>query len=316
MIIGMEKEEWLDFETIKRLGMDLKDAAMTLGRDEARFLVDAYYRMQEQRIRFDAQVREMMKEEEPHELLVWFGDQSRLLEGQVKEGLDYYSISLAAGRWARSVFGVGPVIAAGLLAHIDIERVEYAGQVWAFAGLTNAEWKKKTRRPWNAELKTLCYKIGESFVKGRNSEKDMYGHLFGERKLKEWAKNLQGGNAEAAAVKAAKVGKDTVAYLWYSGQINPKWAEDLMKSGKPFPQKFPKKATQGTGVAMLPPAHIHARARRWTVKLFLSHLFEVMYIAHHGREPEQPFVLTMDGHSRKIPVPNLGEWMDHEGITL
>lgn len=309
-------DEWLDFETIYRLGKDLKEAAQTLGRDEARFLVDAYYRMQEQRIRFNAQIREMTKEDEPHQLLDWFGAQSSLLEKQCAAGLDVYSVSTSAGRWARSICGVGPVITAGLIAHIDIEKVHYAGQIWSYAGLTNTEWKKGQKRPWNAALKTLCYKIGESFVKVQNNERDTYGHLFAKRKSLEWEKNLKGENGEAAAAKAAVVGKDTIAYKWYSGQINPKWAKAFIDSGKAWPQSIPKKAMVGKGVPMLPPAHIHARARRWAVKLFLSHLFEVMYIAHHGVEPEQPFALTLDGHSRKIHVPNIDLWLEYEGISL
>ena len=311
-----EEEEQLDWETIRKLTTDLREAGLTLGRDEARFLVDAYYRMQEQRIRFDAQVREMVKEREPHELLVWFGDQSRTLENEVKKALEYYSLSTPAGRWLRSVFGIGPVIASGLTAHIDISKVEYAGQVWSFAGMNpSAQWKKGEKRPWNAELKTLCYKLGESFVMTKNNDKDFYGHLFQQRKDKEWAKNMRGDNADAAAAKAEVVGKDTVAYKWYSGQVNPDWAKAQLDAGKSFPEKLPKAALKD-GIPMLPPAHVHARARRWVSKLLLSHLFKVMYIAHHDRIPEQPFVLTMDDHSREIHVPDLDLWMDYEGISL
>ena len=66
---------------------------------------------------------------------------------------------------------------------------------------------------------------------------------------------------------------------------------------------------------MIPPAHVHARARRWTVKLFLSHFFEVMYkVENGGTAPAEPFVLSMDNHNRKIPVPNeervFGNWAE------
>ena len=44
-------------EAIARLDKDLKAAARTMTSDEARFLVDAYYMMQRNRIRSDNQVR-------------------------------------------------------------------------------------------------------------------------------------------------------------------------------------------------------------------------------------------------------------------
>jgi hypothetical protein len=50
----MQTEE---LEPIERLTKDLKEAAITLSDDEARFLVDAYYAMQENRKRTDNQVR-------------------------------------------------------------------------------------------------------------------------------------------------------------------------------------------------------------------------------------------------------------------
>ena len=344
----------LDWETIRRLSNDLREAGRTLGRDEARFLVDAYYRMQEQRMRFDAQVRECEATGEPHDLLKWFAAQSRRMENELKRPggpLDYYSLSRPAGRWARSVCGVGPVIAAGLLSHIDLmpwkcksgkkkrnllcrdgtpctnrcghQPINYAGQVWSFAGMDPSKsWKKGKKRPWNAELKTLCYKLGESFVKVKSNPNGYYGHLFTERKERDWERNLNGENTEAAASKAQVVDKKTVAYKWYSGQVNPNWARKQMEAGKSCAsESLPKAALKGMHPVphrrpMLPPAHIHARARRWTAKLFLSHLFETLYVEMWGREPEVPFVLTMDNHSRRIAIPGYDEWLAYEGVEL
>jgi len=42
----------------------------------------------------------------------------------------------------------------------------------------------------------------------------------------------------------------------------------------------------------LPPAHIHAMARRQAVKMFLSHLHEVMYRDYFGEAPPVPYVFT------------------------
>ena len=47
----------IDLEPIKRMSKDISTAAITLSSDEARFLVDAYYAMQNNRIRTKGQVR-------------------------------------------------------------------------------------------------------------------------------------------------------------------------------------------------------------------------------------------------------------------
>ena len=223
-------------------------------------------------IRADAQVRSMMADGEPVDLLLWLGEQMRVLEGQVKAGLDKYSAGHPVGEWARSVTGVGPVIAAGLLAHIDIKKAPTAGHIFSFAGLNpKQKWEKGQKRPWNAQLKCLCWKLGESFVKVQNNENDVYGTLYAERKVKEIAKNEAGEFVvQAEAVLAVKrIGKTTDAFKAYS-------------QGK------------------LPPAHIHARAKRWAVKIFLSNLHEVWYEIEYGEPAPAPYPFAQLGHVHKI----------------
>ena len=62
----------------------------------------------------------------------------------------------------------------------------------------------------------------------------------------------------------------------------------------------------GSGVAMLAPAHIHARARRYAVKIFMSHLHHVMYVDFNGEDPPKPFIIeNSDGvHTHTIPIPH------------
>ena len=124
------------------------------------------------------------------------------------------------------------------------------------------------------------------------------------KKRRYWEKNLNGEYSDAALknVMQKNIGKSTAAYTWYSGKVDPEWARERLKVGK-FPtdaKGFPK---TDAGTPMLPPAHIHARARRWVAKLFLSHLFEVWYVTEKGHKPPEPFVLTMENHNRKIEVP-------------
>lgn len=262
---------------VRRLTQDIKKAAVTLSLAEVRFLVDAYYTMQKDRIRSAHQERQLEKEDEPHSVLSWLATQSKTLEGQLERALDAYSASSVEGRWARSIVGIGPIIAAGLLAHVDVEGRPTAGHLWSFAGLNpTREWGKSEKRPWNADLKRLCWIIGESFVKVSANENDVYGKIYKARKVLEIERNEAGLFVEqaAAALTKKKFGKDTEAKKHYLA-------------------------------GRLPPAHIHARAKRYAVKLFLSHLHAVMWWVKTGNAPPKPFILTQDGHVHFIMPPNV-----------
>jgi len=318
-------------EPIQKLTKDIQEGAGTLSSTGARFLVDAYYQMQENRKRSDNQVRSMIDSGEPDEILQWFADQNRGLENQVKRALDAYSGANAVGQWARSQNGIGPVIAAGLLAHIDINMAPTVGHIWSFAGLDpTVTWKGRAKvdafvkkldkkmeldkfltevsgfvnrkpenikriaerlagdkkmtkanitsaasqPPHNAGLKTLCWKVGQSFVKVSGNEDAFYGQVYKQRKEYEAKKNEAGDYADQAVKKLEdfKIGKTTDAYKAYSKGI-------------------------------LPPAHIQARAERYSVKIFLSHLHEVWYFDEFGKIPPEPFAIGILGHAHKIDPP-------------
>jgi hypothetical protein len=237
----------MQLEPIQRLTRDLATASRTMTTEEARYLVDAYYMMQENRKAASNQVRSLGEAAEPNSVLVWLADNQSTLEKQVQRALDKYTDSQPLSIWAKSICGIGPVISAGLLAHIDIEKCGNAHNIWSFAGLDPARtWEKGQKRPWNANLKTLCWKIGESFVKVSGNDADFYGKWYLKRKDIEAHNNERGFFTDQAAARLERfnIAKSTEAYKHYS-------------AGK------------------LPPAHIHARAKRWAVKLFLSHYYEV-----------------------------------------
>lgn len=265
----------LELEPLKKLNKDLKDAAVTLSRDEARYVVDTYYQIQDFRKASNNQVRALSESEEPHSVLDWLATNMETLERNMKSALGIYAKADQVGKWAMSIVGIGPVISAGLLAHIDIEKAPTVGHIWRFAGLDpTTTWEKKQKRPWNAKLKTLCWKIGESFVKVSNREGDIYGKVYQARKELEAERNEAGQFAEQAKAKLErfKIGKATEAYGHYS-------------SGK------------------LPPAHIHARAKRYAVKLFLSHWHDKAYRVQFGKAPPNPYPIEHLGHAHVIPPP-------------
>jgi hypothetical protein len=332
---GENGDNFDDFdEKIKRLNKDLREAAETLSRDEARFLVDAYYIMQENRIREDSQIRTLQQNAEPSAVIGWLSGQTTVLEDQIKAALDRYSSHQPIGIWARSIKGIGPVIAAGLIAHVDIHECETASQVWRFAGLDpthkwinkekagelvrlaievypNSEDKtvspealaciaaklnmslprftermrnyktKKldltregvtsgvAKRPWNAGFKTLCWKLGQSFMKFSNAtgESNIYGPIYRQRKAYEIERNDRGDNKELAAqiLASKRFNRSTDAYGHY-------------KAGH------------------LPPGQIDARARRYAVKQFLSHFHE-KWRRLENLPVREPYAIAILGHA-------------------
>lgn len=340
---------------IGRLDKDLRAASKALSSEEVRWLVGEYYTMQHNRIRSANQVRS--RGAEPHEMVKYLAEANETLEGHIKTSLDVFTANHPIGQWMRRQVGIGPVIAAGFLAHIDITRAPTAGHIWSYAGLVDGvawlggsaaekavaafvkpnetvsvedilsiaaslgcqpQWLARrvvnaatgvpvpfqeatapippetyvanalrgidarkahilqalSKRPWNADLKTLCWKLGESFVKTSGNENSFYGKIYAERKELETAKNAQGD---------------------YAGRA------ELMLSKKNFRKETDAFAAYTSG--HLPKAHIHSRAKRYAVKIFLSHLHHVMYVEHYGKEPPRPYVIDMLKHVDYIPVP-------------
>jgi Transposase IS116/IS110/IS902 family len=298
-----------------RLNRDIKLATATLERREARYLVDTYYQMQDYRISTSNQGRSMAKDAEPHLTLDFFQRQMGTLERQVRAVLDTWTSTDPLGMWAKSITGIGPVIAAGLLAHIDIEKAPTVGHIWRYAGLDpTVTWEKGEKRPWNASLKVICWKAGESFVKVSNNKNDIYGHFYAQRKEMENERNdavrivHSMANVEAIDAKGRGTyvidGNAVTCYqihgVWYYGG-NAMAAHSVLarkKIGKDTD------AIKSYSVGKLPPAHIHSRAKRYAVKLFLAHYHETGYRLHYGTEPPAPYPIQHLGHVHRIPVPN------------
>ena len=58
----------------------------------------------------------------------------------------------------------------------------------------------------------------------------------------------------------------------------------------------------------LAPGHLTEMSKRYAVKMFLSHLFEVWYEKHHGHPAPQPYILVHSNgeHTQKIePFPSV-----------
>lgn len=282
---NLEESDQLD--PALRLNRELLKAAELLTAEQARFFVDRYYQQQRHRIAWMAQGRTLDEQGEPNDLAAWLADQEQRAEKDIALALGRYARAQPLGRWALSVTGIGPVISAGLLAHIDISLCPTAGHIWRFAGLDpTVSWDRGVKRPWNAKLKRLCWIAGESFVKVQNNPSDTYGQVYVARKAMEQERNEAGLFADQAAVALAakRYGADTVAREWY-------------EQGK------------------LPPARIHLRAERYAVKLFISGYHTVGHWLLHGTLPPLPYAIEHLGHAHYFGPPNTSMFPDlHDAL--
>jgi hypothetical protein len=236
-------------------------------------MVELYYDSQHLRIQHANKERT----EPPSELAEWLDFWTHAGEAVISGALKRWILSEespAETKWAFDQIGIGPVIAAGLAAHIDVEKASSISSVWKFAGLApGADKKVKGQKlPYNSRLKTLCWKLGESFVKVSGKEGAFYGQLYAEFKSEEIKRNEEGQYAEAAKRELA------------SKRITEKATKERLLSGK------------------LTDGHLHARAKRRAVKIFLAHYWS------KGREGRglpvrDPYPITILGHDGKRPSP-------------
>jgi hypothetical protein len=210
-------------------------------------------------------------------ILLWLFEQSENLETYIKSALDVFAHGDPVGTWMLGIKGIGPVITAGLLAHIDIEKAPTVGHIWRFAGLDpTVTWNKGERRPWNAKLKVLCWKIGDSFVKWSGGEKPSpYGIRYRAWKDEYVRRNEAGMYVDLArtTLETRKFKPDSDARAHY-------------EAGK------------------LPPGRLELRARRKAVKLFLSHVHDFWFRHHFNADPPVPYVIAQMQHTHYIPRPD------------
>jgi hypothetical protein len=229
-------------------------------------MVELYYDCQGLRIQHSNRDRS----EPPSELAQWLDFWNHAGELVISNALKRWvesDDSPAECKWAYEQIGIGPVIASGLAAHIDVVKAPSISAVWKFAGLAPGYDRKVKgqKLAYNARLKVLCWKAGESFVKVSGKEGATYGKLYAEFKREEIARN-EGGKYAAAAAKELT-----------SKKIRDKETKAKLEGGK------------------LTDAHLHARAKRRAVKIFLSHYYT------RGREARglpvrDPYVATVLGH--------------------
>lgn len=336
-MIKKEDNKDVNIETIpiKKLTKYLKESSASITKNDIRFIIQAYYQIQEYRIGLAGQIRSINKSTDgggddapQHELLDWLFSNMYQLEDEIKKAVDIYTDNQPVGAWLKQIMGIGPILAGGLLSSFDVTKASSVSHYYSYAGLNdnNVPWlgkaesekivkqivtsksitdeelfklakatnrkfeclvkfslndkgkrnkecliKNLSKPPYNTDLKKLCWKIGESFIKVSNKDSSLYGRLYKERRQYETENNekfLYKDQAESKLLKY-NISKNTDAYKSYS-------------------------------IGQLPPAHIISRAKRHTLKIFLSHLYDEMYKQEYNKLPVRAYVFEYLNHVDQI----------------
>jgi hypothetical protein len=191
--------------------------------------------------------------------------EERKLQGMMEQELE----EIPVWQWLRTIKGMGPAMAAGLVAWIDdISKAPHVSSLWRYAGLHVEDGRAPRRKrgekaDWNPRLRTHMWKITKQVLMARDPFYYGWYKEFKEREVEKCKKN------GIRIVPASKL---------------------PTKGGKKY--EPPGVISQG---------HVENRARRKVAKLLLAHLW------HVWREmeglPTEPAYPAKLGH-RIIPPPN------------
>lgn len=335
-------EDLDQFEPLRRLDRDLKKASRQLSCRGARNLVDFYYQIQGFRTAAANQVRMAKDAGEPNLVIDWVASSTRTLENDIKKALDEFTDEWAAGRWMKSIVGIGPVISAGFLATLDIRKAMTASRFWRYCGLdAETEWLGRK------EADALVKEVGD----GDKTLSDAQLLILAERarlpvatihqRLRFLQKKEDGESVSKSATNVSKalslcpwnpklkrlcylLGDCFMKFSNHKDQFygaifrqRREYEDRLNEAGKYADQakKSLEEVRYGEGTearkhyenGKLPPARMLLRAERYAVKMFLSHLHHVMYWDYFGKAPPIPYALEkleQSQHRHYIPPPN------------
>ena len=322
----------IDLEPIARLTRDIKASVQEVDPQEVRQLISMYYAIQDYRIESAGQIRALKAGEKPIQFLSWLFDNMRRLEDNIKSALDYYTDvePSGMGAWAKSIYGIGPVLSAALIAYIDIEKAPYAGHIERFGGLDpKQKWlgregaTKLVREMLPAGVSITDAAIVEVAAAARRSPKEMMGRLRRENGTydrteitkylarRPWNNDLKvvfwkigqsfmkfSGRAECFYGKYYVQCKAEYLERNLSGAYAERAAEILATHKI---QDVTTRETLESG--QLADGHINAMSRRKAVKLFINHWHMVAHFRRYGTTPPLPYTIAKLGHLGFIDCP-------------
>lgn len=248
---------------------------------EIRLLTDSFYEVQKTRIQIGNRIAMLKRDYEIDEAMG--ADLHEMVSGRLidtekeieKRVRKYVKPIPVYQLWiGPHVKGVSELLAGSLIAGIgDIGRFDTVSKLWKFCGMgINADgsiqkFRKGEKANWNPFLKKTCWKIGESFVK--IADRGYYGQML---------------------------------HTYKSREIGKCEKNEIMVMPQADIDKLPKEQRANYMSA----GHVHNRAKRKAVKLFLSHLWQV-WRECEGLPTNQPYVTMTDPEHHYYEPPFWGK---------
>ena len=207
------------------------------------------------------------------------------LQYKVSQTLERFVSRYKVGQWLLAQTGLGAVGASTFLLSFDIRRAPHPSNFWAYCGLRPESWK---HRRFNRSLKYIVLgRIGKLCITQKHREHAFYAQLYVAKLAQIQQLNAEGRYAARAAALLKLFPRSSRSSWWRQNQLHP--------------------------------SMILCYARRWTTKLFLSHLHHVMYEDYYGHPPPRPFAVEYLGRTQVIP-PHLwpldAQGKPYTGISL
>lgn len=259
-----------------------------------RDIVSAYYRMQSERSILSAHSDKLQESEYNHDVLNRVSDVFVSIEDSLYPLFETFSLQYKVGQWALLHSGITPVFVAGLISNIDISKAYNVSSVYRYCGIDpSLTYVKGSKVLWNADLKSLVWKIGQSISKCTTSKNSFYVDLYHQNRTSCQQINLSGG---------------------YSHK-----AKDILTNRNIKNTAIRRKLESG----FLPDVYIDAQARKFVVKIFLAHFHTVWYEDYHSVLNLNPTAAPRFRSSEHsdiyyIDVPNYVRAIDskHDGYII
>jgi len=333
-------EKIIHWLAVERLDKDLKRAAEQMTRDDVRLMLKLYYDQQRQRVRMNNQLDAAKKDNRPYDLFEWAVRNYATFEKNCQNSLDTWSRQYPiVADWAKPhLFGVGPLICAGLVSNLAEDTPKTVGHWWSYAGL-------QPMQTWQGEEKSKQI-IGDIIGKmaGPIDLDDLFQVALNTKRkgetLRRFATTTATGTqrpltvqnlAKALARRPWNAFLKTI--LWRFAQVQIKLYHRYPDKSQYGPLYYERKAYEQDlnergelaheaeralrekrygretaaykhyAAGRLPPAHIQARAYRWIEKMFLAHWHQVSWELQHHTPVVRPWVVEYKGHTNIIPPP-------------
>jgi hypothetical protein len=261
-----------------------------------RTLIDIYYDFQGQRIQTQLRIgasereRSLTKEEQSiygittilENAHSFEKDAEKLITKQLKNHALYT-------QYLSKIVGIGPMIAAGLIAYVDdIEKFQHVSSLWQYSGYGANRFCPECKKPTSVEVK---YSTGTIAKKLHPFNECPECHAETISILQRRMSGYQSNWNDKLKTLAWKAGTSFVKQSAAKSKYRKLYDQIKKKERMIHPVKKVIK-----GKTFYNDGHIHNRAMRKVVKIFLAHVWQT-WRRQEGLEATEPYAKQLLGHS-------------------